>query len=222
MITKMSTMIPCPQCGTKNRFPTFSVINVEDQPDRRDAILERTLSQETCENCGTQYRGPPEFSYFDRRRHQWIDTFPWDQRDGWRAAEQEARSMYDVYAQSDTSLAVRMRKAPLNRRVTFGWEALREKLVAARHKLDDVTLELLKSEVSRQSPGQAEGDSDLRLLEADKAQLTFGRIVPPAEEIVDRIAVPRAQYDSTRDDPALRKLRDELSQEMYVDLRRLK
>jgi len=218
VIQQMSAWEPCPQCGTENRFQAISIIDVDDQPDWRDKIVKRTLSLAACRQCRTKYRGPPKFAYFDREHDQWIGAFPWDARGDWRESEQLAQSLFDVYLKSDTNLSERMRAAPVHRRVTFGWEALREKIVAARRRLDDVSLELLKWEL-RQPPSGVE--DDYRLLEADKSKLIFGRVVRAREEIVEQIAVPRPQYDAVSANADLRTLRNQLSQSAYVDIRRL-
>jgi len=219
VIRQMSAVIPCPRCGTENHFQTISVIDVDDQPDWRDEIIERTLSQKACKNCGTSYRKQPKFSYFDRKHDQWIVAFPWEKRDEWRESEQQAQSLYDAYFHADTSMSARMREAPLNRRVTFGWEALREKIVVAERSLDDVRLELLKREL-QQRPSRT-NDDDVRLLDADEAELILG-VIPPSEGIVERMTIPRGRYDAIGDDLTGRAPRAELSKGMYVDLRRLK
>lgn len=218
MIQQMSKPVPCPKCGTENRFQAISILDVDDQPDWRDKIVKRTLSLAACKQCRTKYRGPPKFTYFDREHDQWIGAFPWEARDDWRESEQQAQSLFDVYLNSDTSLSERMHAAPVQRRVTFGWEALREKVVAARRRIDDVSLELLKWEL-RQPPSGVE--DDFRLLEADDSKLIFGRVVRAREEIVEQIAVPRPQFDAVSTNADLRKLREQLSQSAYVDVRRL-
>lgn len=214
-------MLPCPKCGTRTRFWLIAVIDVDDQPDWRDQILDRTLSREACENCGTLFRNQPSFAFFDRAHDLWIGAFPSERRDEWRESEQQAQSRYDIYFQADTSMSARMHEAPLNRRVTFGWEALREKIVAARHGLDDVSLELLKHDIGPPQTGRTDESSDLRLLDADATQLTLARVMPRTDEIVEPMAIPLARYHAARDAPVHARLRDELSQGMYVDVRRL-
>jgi hypothetical protein len=221
VITQPSEMAPCPKCGRENRFFLISVIDVDDQADWRDEIVERTLSQEACGNCGTLYRIQPHFAFFDREHDLWIGAFPWNERTAWRACDQQARSLYDVYLQAPTAMSSRMHEAPLNRRITFGWEALREKIVAASHGLDDATLELLKRDVDQSPLGRAREESDLRLLDADATELILGRVIPPAEHRKDQMSIPRARYDAAVDDPAGRRLRNDLLKEAYVDLRRL-
>jgi hypothetical protein len=222
VITQVSNSLPCPRCGARTRFWAISVIDADDQPDWRDKIVDRTLSQEACGNCGTLFRMQPAFAYFDRAHDQWIGAFPWDERDHWRECEQRAQSLYEVYLHADTAMSARMREAPLNRRVTFGWEALREKIVAAGRGLEDVTLELAKQKISRKSRSPADDDSDLRLLDADAEELVLGRVVRAAEAIEEQWSIPRAEYDKLAVGAGTRARRAALTEGTYVDLRRLR
>jgi hypothetical protein len=222
VITQMPAIVPCPTCGTDNRFQTISMIDVDDQPDWRAAIVKRTLCRNACRNCGRPYRNQPTFAYFDRERDQWIGAFAWDERNDWRQCEERAVWLYEVYLHAQTAMAERMREAPLHRRVTFGWEALREKIVAGAHRLDDAALELLKQEVTPRPAGPADEESDLRLLDAEGPQLILGRVVRPAEDISEHMTAPRVRHAEILQDAAFREVRQALLQGLYVDVRRLK
>lgn len=218
MIELMRDAFPCPKCGVENEFLSIFEIDVADQPDYRDMIVDRTLLKEACESCGTEYRPQPRFAFFSRDHDLWVNASAWDERDNWRAGEEQARSTFDTYYNISTSMANRMRQGPLNQRLTFGWEALREKIIAAARGLNDVKLELFKLSLQQQSPERDDDGSDLRLLEADEAELLLGRIAPPNEEIVDRMTIARRDYDAFEPDVSLRK---KLTEGTYVDLRRL-
>lgn len=222
-ISRMTSVVRCPRCGTENTLSLLSNVEGDRRPEQRQAIVDRTLQQTPCESCGELIRAQPALVYFDRGQDLWIACYTWGQRAEWHAREEQAQQNFQVIYNSPSSIADRMRERPVRARVTFGWEALREKIVAAGLGLDDVTLELFKWHSSQDSQTRENDGSDLRLLDGDADCLHLGRMGSDGEEIAEMWTMSRAGYDSLNaNEPRFQALRDELSKGMYVDLQRVK
>ena len=81
-------------------------------------------------------------------------------------------------------------------RVTFGWPAVREKILARQHDLDDVTLEMAKLDVLRsvKSAPLAPG-TELRLVAVLEDELAFVWLDTATEAAVSNVVVSRDVYD---------------------------
>jgi hypothetical protein len=108
-------------------------------------------------------------------------------------------------------------------RITFGWAALREKLVCAQRGLDDVTLDLLKFALLRDlDDSPLADDTELRLVDIKEDQIVLAWIQAATEQFVETMEVPRELYDDIAADQAgWQDLRSELAAGPFVDLRRL-
>jgi hypothetical protein len=137
--------------------------------------------------------------------------------------EELARSTFAHAYGEKASAAARDIGSGLRARVTFGWAGLREKLLAAEHQLDDVTLELVKMAILRGLDNSPIGaDTELRLLGVEGSELMMAWIRAVNEETVEGLRVPRSLYDEIAADPAgWQALREELSAGPFVDMNRL-
>jgi hypothetical protein len=112
----------------------------------------------------------------------------------------------------------------LKPRITFGWPALREKLVVADLGIDDVALEAVKATVLRNSttiPGRAV--AELRLVAADKKDLLLAwqRSYDGLAGAV--LSVPRALHDKVAagtDDDGWAAFRTGFEGALFVDIKR--
>ena len=114
--------------------------------------------------------------------------------------------------------------AMLQPRMTFGWAALREKVLIADLALDDATVELCKAAVLRASKAvPLSAGIELRLVDADDDALTMVWIRSAFESPGDALRVSRRLYDEIAEDAGgdWSALRGELTQGMFVDLSRL-
>src|SRR5689334_14946693 len=147
----MSTILPsqatCPACGATFSFLVAESINAARRPDHRAAILDGSLQQGACPTCGEAFRAAPELTFLDLSNNQWILVEPVERVRQWPALEEAAARVFaSSWGERAPAPAQRLGKA-LRPRVTFGWVALREKLVCVDHGIDDVTLELLKMQL---------------------------------------------------------------------------
>jgi hypothetical protein len=111
----------------------------------------------------------------------------------------------------------------LRPRLVFGWAALREKIVAAENKLDDITLELLKLALIQglgNMPLTAE--NELRLEGVDGDYLELNWINAQTEKIVEPIRVPREMYDNiVKDQEAWAAIHQQLDSGPFIDMQKL-
>jgi hypothetical protein len=215
--------VTCPQCGTAIDFKVVISVNADRRPDLRAAILNGSFQRQPCPKCGKPFRLDPEMTYIDAHRGQWIAAYPVAKLGQWKELEDQARASFDQAYGERAPAAARQMGAGMKPRITFGWSALREKLVAADHQLDDVTLELVKLALVRTSKSTPlSNDTELRFLDVDEDKLVMAWIHPQTEQIVEALKVPRKLYDDiAADEPGWRALREELSAGPFVDMNRL-
>ena len=192
----VSRNIACPACGAAVPFEMVHSVNADRRPDLRLAILARRFQRQECPACGKSFRLDPEFNYLDMGRGQWIAAAPVSALAEWQQRESDASTLFARAYGEDAPDSVRALAARVRPRLTFGWPALREKLLIAAHGLDDVAVEACKATAMRGSdelPFSAA--SDLRLLVAQKDRLVFAWQDNADAELGDWMAMPRALHD---------------------------
>jgi hypothetical protein len=218
-----TTTVNCPECGTGVAFKAVLSVNADRRPDLRAAVLDGSFQRAPCPACGKPFRLDPEFTYIDVGRGQWIAAYPAVKLGHWKELEGQARATFDQAYGAHAPPVVRKRGAGMKPRIAFGWAGLREKLVAADHRLDDVTLELAKLAILRNSEtSPVSSETDLRLIDVEGEVLVMAWIRAANEAIVEKLRVPRALCDDIAADPAgWQALRDDLSAGLFVDMNRL-
>ncbi|MDE2005869.1 MAG: SDR family oxidoreductase [Rhodospirillales bacterium] len=195
---------PCPSCGTAVSFELVHSVNADRRPELRAAILDRGFQRETCRSCGEVFRMEPEFTYLDIGAGQWISAWPASRIAEWAALEQRGRETFARFYGSEAAPEAAAIGAGLAPRVTFGWEALREKILARGAAIDDAGLELAKTALYRTYDGLGPGDdAELRLAEIEDGDtLLLLRLLTGLETPLEEIRVPRALLDEIAADPA--------------------
>jgi hypothetical protein len=216
-------MVNCPECGAAVGFKAVMSVNADRRPDLRAAILDGSFQRQPCPSCGKVFRLDPALTYIDVGRGQWIAVFPVAKLGHWKELEEEARVTFAHAYGPQAPAAARKRGARLKQRITFGWGGLREKLVAAEHRLDDVTLELAKLAILRHSEtSPVSSETDLRLIDVEGEVLVMAWLQAANEAIVEKLRVPKEVCDAIAADPAgWQALRDEIAAGLFVDMNRL-
>jgi len=215
--------VTCPHCATQFEVDQVASINADRRPDLRREILDGVFQAQTCAHCGTVFRLPPSFSYLDVGHGQWIMAYPADELVNWPVLEAHAEEIFDTAYGAGAPAAARDIGAGLVPRITFGWPAIREKLLCPELALDDVTLELLKAAVMRtvQKPPFADS-TELRLLGAADGGLTLAWLDSNTEATLASLRVPRDIYgDIEGDVAAWAGMRERLAGHGFADLNRL-
>lgn len=208
----MSIFIPqsihCPVCGDGLVFEVVESVNADRHPDLKAAIVSGEFQSAVCPGCGEISRLEPDFTYLDVTANQWILAKPAADLVEWSGFERQATQ----------ALAVGFEV-----RVTFGWPALREKLLCADAGLDDVSLELLKAVLVVDSGPLALTEKlELRLLEVEADHLELGWVDAGTERLVEFMWVARTHLDAivaVPDDWA--GFREEISADPFVDVQRV-
>jgi hypothetical protein len=213
--------LPCPRCHAEATFDAVGSVNADRRPDLRDAILSGEFQRKDCMRCGAQFRLDTDFSYLDVGRGQWIAAAPVSGLNDWKLRETVARELFArAYGDKAPAAAVKIGRK-LAPRITFGWPALREKLRARQHNLDDVTLEACKASVMRRLPELPFGaDNDLRLIDVTSNKLVLAWVRPADSGVGEMLGVPRKLYDDIAADSAWDGWREDYAGALFVDLNR--
>lgn len=215
--------VTCPRCSAAFDVDVVASVNADRRPDLRRQILDGVFQVETCAACGTVFRLPPSFSYIDVGRSQWIMAYPAAELVNWTALEAQAADIFASAYGAAAPPAARVIGAGLVARITFGWPAMREKLLCPELGLDDLTLELLKAAVMRTVPKPPFADStEFRLLGAAHGALSLAWLNSTTEATLAAVDVPRDIYnDIAGDTAAWAAMRARLADHSFTDLNRL-
>jgi hypothetical protein len=219
-----TTEIACPSCGKALSFESVFSVNADRRPDLRQAILAGEFQRMECPDCGARFRLDTDFNLLDVKRGQWIVAAPVAAMADWPSHEQAARELFErAYGATAGDLAQEIGKR-LKPRIVFGWPALREKVLAAEHGLDDIALEACKAAVMRGVKGlPVSGVADLRLADVDGDQLVLAWLRSYDSAEGDAVSLPRSDYDNIAAelDGAWASLRQEFDGALFVDLNRM-
>jgi CpXC protein len=218
-----NVMLPCPACGEPVEFEAVSSVNADRRPDLRDEILGGTFQQKPCPSCEVPFRLDPLFTYVDVGRGQWIVVHPFGYIGDWESLESQARAAFDRSYGPAAPEVARELGAGLQPRLTFGWHAMAEKILAREHNLNDVEFELTKMAVLRDSEqAPLTAHTELRLVDVQDGSLIMDWVVGSTGEVAERLTVPRAVYDEiVADRSAWQSLREEMDGRLFVDMQRL-
>jgi hypothetical protein len=218
-----SVTVTCPSCGVSVKFNAVLSLNADRRPDLRAAVLNGSFQRQPCPECNTEFRLDPEMTYVDVKRGQWIAAFPYAKLGQWKELEEQARVTFNRAYGENASAAAREIGAGMKARLTFGWAALREKLVAVENGFDDVILELAKTAIVRglDNPPLGAG-TELRLGGVDGDELAVAWLNGANEGVKEILRVPRSLYDEiVADQTGWSALHASLSAGPFVDVNRL-
>jgi len=213
--------LPCPTCGADVAFQLVHSVNADRRPDLRDAILANRFQIGTCPACAAEFRPEPELNYLDQGRNLWVAAWPRDRMADWQGRVEQSRSVFDEAFGPAAPAGARALAASMQWRATFGWPALREKVLIAGSGLDDLGIELTKMALMRSVPGQPLDGAELRLLEIRADELLFGWVAIDSGRALQLNHVPRSLVGEIETDDAWNDLRQQLRASPFLDVRRL-
>jgi hypothetical protein len=152
------------KCGAPVRVFVATSVNAVRHPHMREAIIKRTFHVFECGACHAPVGIEKELLYIDLARGEFYGMFPLA-----RASDPApcARMIADAFETSlgeQTGAAAQQFRAGMRVRVCFGYEELREKIVARDNGLSDLALEILKASILAGNPDlQPLGVQTLRL-----------------------------------------------------------
>lgn len=125
-------------CGGTVTAQLADTINAARSPALKSAILEGALHRAECARCRRDFTVEKPFIYVDLPQDMILEVFPRGQRHMWREASARLGAAASLIPQDMKGSDRRIR------RVVFGMDELREKLIANDAGLDDRVVELTK------------------------------------------------------------------------------
>jgi hypothetical protein len=150
MSTWFEESVRCPRCELDQTALLAHGVHVARAPEIRDQLFARTFHAITCKGCGAVFVAQRELIYTDMDRKHWIHVALDEQRARWPELEELVDASF-TRAFTGSPLARELSER-MKRRLVFGLEELREKLVIWAANLDDAAMECLKIELVRREP----------------------------------------------------------------------
>ncbi len=216
-----TTSIACPNCGGAVDFQLVHSVNADRRPDLRDEILEGRFQMQPCAGCGTLSRVEPEFNYVDLGRKQWIAAWQRTALADWATHAARAAESFEIGFGRSAPAGARTLGEGLVCRVTFGWAALREKIFLASAGLDDVTVEIAKLALIRESRTPPLMTAELRLIAIDDGKLVFAWQDLRSQAVVEYNEVDQSLIAEIEANDDWAPQREQLASELFVDVQRL-
>lgn len=194
----MSTFVQrdfvCRDCGHGERLEVVQSLNGGRRGDLRQQILEGRFQWHRCPGCGRSGVIEVPFVYIDFGRKQWVSCFTPERERDWRRLESEPLTDWKEAMITHASPVARRMSEGFVVRAVFGQAALREKLLAWEHGLDDHWLAVLVLDLMRAVPALGfHPDLRPRLVGVGEGL----RFASPRGEL----ELPRARLDELRLDP---------------------
>lgn len=141
MSTQIDQLVTCPVCGHSQMRRLAISVNAGRSPHFREELFQQKLHSFLCSNCGKNFCVDIEMNWIDFERLQWIRVFPLIERHRWHELIYQSTDTYQRYLADDSAPAIaRELGKGMCVRSVFGLGALREKLIAWDHHLDDKVL----------------------------------------------------------------------------------
>ena len=215
--------VKCPQCENVMRIAAVGSVNADRRPDLREAILENNFQDHVCEHCQTVSRLQPEFNYLHAGNRLWIAALPARLFPHYLTHEDEALALFEQTYGAKAPAAAQAVGRNLDIRVTFGWPAVREKLLLRDSGLDDVVVEMMKLDLLRKLPSAPLAPGvELRVVAVMERDLLFGWLRTDTEEVLEEFTTPRGWYNLIADeqDPWL-PVRAQIENGPFVDMQKV-
>jgi hypothetical protein len=139
-----TTVVDC-RCGARLEALVADSLNAARHTHLKQAVLERRLHVFVCAVCQRPITIEKEMLYVDVPRRQFIGVYPTNERVRERECGEELLNAFERTVAKDAPGVVRELASSFLVRVVFGYEELREKIVADDAGLSDLILELVKA-----------------------------------------------------------------------------
>ncbi len=214
----------CPACEAPVVMMAVGSVNADRRPDLREDILSDRFQDIECEACKESFRLQPQFNYLDVGRGQWIAAMQSAKMQDHLEVEDEAETLFSASYGAGAPSAAQEVGNGLKVRVTFGWPAVREKLLIQEHGLDDVIIEMMKMHILRsvESVPLAQG-IELRFVDVDEDNdgYIFSWLETASEDAIENLSVPAELYKAILDNPeGWDALRTRLENGYFVDMQK--
>lgn len=191
----VSMHVDCPECDHTNTMDAVGSVNADRRPDLREEILEDRFQIIKCTNCEAEFRLQPEFNYLDVENGMWILALPADGVPDYIENEDRTTALFDSSYGVDAPDAAKIVGTSLTCRLTFGWPAVREKLILRIAGLDDIVVEMMKMDLLRRMPrAHLDIGVELRVTFVSDENLELAWVRTDSEEALEFMAVSKEAY----------------------------
>lgn len=214
--------ITCPNCQHVYAMEVVGSINADRRPDLRDSILANDFQDSTCPKCADTFRLEPLFSYMDVGRGQWLACMPARDLAQYQKGEAEAKALFARIFGAEAPVDSQEVGRVLQPRITFGWPAVREKLLIRDLGLDDVVVEEMKMDLLRRLPRASLSPGvELRLVAMEADRMRFQWISATDETVSSSFSIGRELYDLiAADQEPWGEIRGILTDGYFVDMQK--
>lgn len=215
--------ITCAKCGHVYTMDVVGSVNADRRPDLREDILADRFQDSECPECKNRFRMEPLFSYADVGRNQWIACMPARDMARYRAGEASAKALFERSYGPGAPKAAREVGETLMPRVTFGWPAVREKLLIRELDLDDVVVEEVKLDLMRRIPrAPMQAGIEIRLIGMDDDRMRFQWLGSEDESIKAEVSIGKELYDVIAGNPdEWKEVRELLTDGYFIDMQKM-
>jgi len=199
MSTLYNAPVTCSSCGHVVFVEVADSLNANRMPAAREQVLARALFTADCA-CGRRITAIHNVLYVDFERGLWVQVAPEEERVRYPELEGGALTAYrEAFDPATYPKAIAALGAMVRPRLAFGYEELREKVVAADAGLDDAMLEVLKLELLVARPDLLTDGVELLVLTAaddDVLRLDMHSFAGGDGEVIGELEVARGGYES--------------------------
>jgi hypothetical protein len=135
----------CPNCDWRYEANLVNAVNATRFPKIKQKVLDRELNRSRCPSCAYIAYVEKPFFYTDVKSNLNVTVYPRKERHFYRRASRETTELFSPFDR--TKIA-----AIKARRVVFGLEELREKIVAHDAGISDEVLEFFKLYLLKEHP----------------------------------------------------------------------
>lgn len=203
----MSTFYPaeleCPSCGHRFTVEVVRGIHISRLPRARQQIIDGSFQVFSCPECSHRMVAEGPTVYTDFQRHQYV-AIESSASTTWQSAELRHQTIFHQSFDCGPTIAQEMGRK-FTRRVVFGLEGLREKLILWDAGLDDYVVEAVKGDLAADLGGP--GAELLRLATLlEGGHMMFARFPPRPRpevlgepltykvEVIDFVTAPADHY----------------------------
>ena len=146
-----TTTLDC-RCGARLEALVADSLNAARHPHLKQAVLDRQLHLFRCAVCRQATTVEKEMLYVDIPRRQFIGVQPASERRNERACGEALVRTFETSVAEKAPGMMRQEAAGFLVRVAFGYEELREKIVADDAGLSDLLVEIIKGQLLANDP----------------------------------------------------------------------
>ncbi len=194
MSQKRKHEIACPLCGREQRVELWDSINVDSEPELREALLLNRVNRVECEGCRKSFRVDKPLIYRDREQDIFVH---FDPLVGGRTLAEAEKSFREAMAELDRLLPKDV--PPPEAHLVVEWSELVERIFLLEEGLDARLVEHIKYMMYQQNAGKLPAEKKNLLFDAQDStddQLCFVVQDRATRKLESVLNFARADYEA--------------------------